>query len=54
VLATQGRLDEALDCHPRALALEEGFGATALAARTALRPPRSSTSPWVTVTRSRA
>ncbi len=34
VLATQGRLDEALDCYARALALEEGFGATALAART--------------------
>ncbi len=34
VLATQGRLDEALDCYARALVLEEGFGATALASRT--------------------
>jgi tetratricopeptide (TPR) repeat protein len=34
VLATQGRLDEAAGHYERALALEEGFGATALAART--------------------
>jgi tetratricopeptide (TPR) repeat protein len=34
VLAVQGRLDEACERYERALALEEGFGADALAART--------------------
>ncbi len=34
VLAVQSRYDEAIDRYARALALEEGFGATALAART--------------------
>jgi tetratricopeptide (TPR) repeat protein len=33
-LATQGRLDEACACYERALALEQGFEASALAART--------------------